>query len=482
LTQHPSAQASPVNVPGAAVVQAQLERIVSSVEFRKSARMCRFLRVVTQEALSGNLSSLKEYRIGTEVFDKDESFDPRLDPIVRNEARRLRRKLEMYYLVEGRSDPVLIELPKGGYIPVFAFRNAAREPVIALSPGRWWLFIGAVAILVLGIAAWLAVGPKRLLPHTERAARGSPAAEAYALGRHLLFKLTPDDIRASRTHFETAIRLDPQFAEAYAALALNYQASVVFGLVPREPGIVNSRELADKAAKLSRGGASAEAALGGHEALLEENYTRAARHFERALSIDPNDAAVHAQYAVTLLLQLGKVDDARRAARRANELDPQNGLASYALVLTDYCARDYRSAVAHAQEALRRQPDSALVPGLLIDSYLAMGSFDDAWFFVEKGGADLDVYRALIRGMKGERRDALRAGRKRVEDDAAPLLTARLFAAGADRAAALHWLEEADRRHDIGARISARYAPDFDAMRPLPDFAALLGAMTRPRL
>lgn len=216
-------------------------------------------------------------------------------------------------------------------------------------------------------------------------------------------------------------------------------------------------------------------------ALLEEKYAEAGRHYERALAMVPNDAAAHALYAVTCLLPLRKLHDARREARLAYELDRQNGLSMYAMVLTDFCARDYRAAVAHAEEALIQQPDNMVIPGLRIDSYLATASFDEAWFFVEKSRDTRDAYYALIRARKGHREDALRIGREWAQAGIEPLMTARLFAAGGDRTATLHWLDEADRRHDFFARLSARYAPDFDTIRPLPEFNALLNAMSTPR-
>src|SRR6185369_356535 len=67
---------------------------------------------------------LKEYVIGVQVFDKDSSFDPRADPIVRVQARRLRSRLVRYYREVGGTDPIVIELPKGGYAPVFRNREA----------------------------------------------------------------------------------------------------------------------------------------------------------------------------------------------------------------------------------------------------------------------------------------------------------------------------------------------------------------------
>lgn len=492
MSQKSSTVTSPVNTPSASQVQTQIERIVSSVEFRKSARMCRFLQLVTREALNGNAVTLKEYRIGTEVFDKDESFDPRVDPIVRNEARRLRRKLEIYYLVEGKSDVVLIQLPKGGYFPVFEFRNVPEGSTAATAPRRWPILALAVAVVAVAVPAWRLVVTNRTSSGADSratsipASRGStpPAAAvgSYMVGRHLLFNLLPDDITASRAQLDAAIRLDPKFADAFAVLALNYQASVIFGLVSRETGIAQSRELAAKAAALSPGGAALEVALAGHLALLEEQYIESERHFERALANDPNDAAAHADYAITCLLQLGRVDEARREAHKASELDPQNGLAAYAVVLTDYCARDYQSAIAHAQKALQRQPQSPVFPPVLIDAYLASGNFDETWFFVEKYGAFADMYRALIRARKGQTSDALILARERATaTKAVPAVAARLFAAGGDAVSATHWLEEADRRHDFLARIYARYAPDFDSVRTNRDFTALLAAMGKPR-
>jgi TolB-like protein len=81
--------------------------------------MARFLRFVVDCTLGGKLDGLKEYSIGVEVFDRGSSFDPPLDPVVRVEARRLRKKLEEYYEGEGAHAPVRIQLPKGGYAVEF---------------------------------------------------------------------------------------------------------------------------------------------------------------------------------------------------------------------------------------------------------------------------------------------------------------------------------------------------------------------------
>jgi hypothetical protein len=81
--------------------------------------MRRFLGFVIEETLAGRARQLCEYSIAVSVFDRDESFEPGLDPIVRNDARRLRQKLLEYYEQCGNEDIVLIQVPKGGYVPVF---------------------------------------------------------------------------------------------------------------------------------------------------------------------------------------------------------------------------------------------------------------------------------------------------------------------------------------------------------------------------
>ena len=103
----------------------QLDRILGSATFRQVDRLKRFLKFVAVEALEGRGDQLKEYVIGVQVFDKDSSFDPRADPIVRVQARRLRARLVRYYREEGGTDAVVIELAKGGYAPVFKLRDPA---------------------------------------------------------------------------------------------------------------------------------------------------------------------------------------------------------------------------------------------------------------------------------------------------------------------------------------------------------------------
>jgi TolB-like protein/Flp pilus assembly protein TadD len=104
-------------------VQEQVEKIVSSDGFVRSQRLIRFLRFAVGRALEDEQETLKEYVIGLEVFDKAETFDPRIDPIVRVEAGRLRSKLREYYASDGKDDAILIVFQKRSYVPVFEVRG-----------------------------------------------------------------------------------------------------------------------------------------------------------------------------------------------------------------------------------------------------------------------------------------------------------------------------------------------------------------------
>jgi serine/threonine-protein kinase len=116
------ALAEPNRIPDPAAVQQQLERVLTSPTFQQVDRLKRFLTFITLEALSGRSDQLKEYVIGVQVFGKEDAFDPRTDPIVRVQARRLRARLVSYYRDPGQHDDIVIELPKGGYAPVFRRR------------------------------------------------------------------------------------------------------------------------------------------------------------------------------------------------------------------------------------------------------------------------------------------------------------------------------------------------------------------------
>ncbi|MBV8903615.1 MAG: tetratricopeptide repeat protein [Acidobacteriia bacterium] len=123
-------------------VRSELEKVLASECFAQAERLRNFLRFTVEHTLKKPDQPLKEYVIGTDVYGRDASFDPRIDAVVRVDATRLRAKLNDYYATEGTNDPVRISLPKGTYTPVFstqglpipAAKNQASDASIAVLP------------------------------------------------------------------------------------------------------------------------------------------------------------------------------------------------------------------------------------------------------------------------------------------------------------------------------------------------------------
>jgi len=124
-------------------VRQQVEKILAHGLFTRSERMGRFLRVAVERSLGGKAADLKEYLIGVEVVDRKETYDPRLDPIVRVEARRLRSKLKAYYEGDGRGDAVVIEFVSGSYAPQIRVARADADAGLAGRAGPGMVKPGA---------------------------------------------------------------------------------------------------------------------------------------------------------------------------------------------------------------------------------------------------------------------------------------------------------------------------------------------------
>ncbi|MFL5011318.1 adenylate cyclase [Rhizobium sp.] len=180
--------------PHADDIREQLERVVSSPEFPGVGRAATFLRYVVSETLEGRGNRIKAYSIAIEVFGRDPGFTQD-DPVVRIEAGRLRRSLERYYLVAGQHDPVRIDIPKGGYVPTFAWscpasvdigdEDAGETSPSEVRPGRWWrarrvLWPGAAALAAVAISLyWIA--ERSPAPSLARVASLSPDRPALVV-------------------------------------------------------------------------------------------------------------------------------------------------------------------------------------------------------------------------------------------------------------------------------------------------------------
>lgn len=212
--------------PVASEVQEELERVLGSSAFRATPRRKKLLRYLVEESLAGRGRELKGYTIATLVFERDESFDPQADPVVRLEARRLRHDLDSYYVSHGRKNPVRISIPKGQYVPLMEWGNG-----------------GSAADDAASIAA---DNPEAHLPKTadgtssiffRRASIAAGVSCILLLAAFILVFFNPLQSRKSNaTENGTAIAVIPfhaESADATPALLANGMADEIMGGINR---------------------------------------------------------------------------------------------------------------------------------------------------------------------------------------------------------------------------------------------------------
>ena len=164
-----------------------VERILASPEFRRANRLRAFLEYVVERKLAGAPEEVTEVLIGHRVFGRPTSYNPGDDSIVRTEARTLRQRLERYFAGDGAAEPVILEIPRGGYLPVFRSRTGeATPPAADIAPAlpipsrtltrRHWLGIGASAIGITAAGAWAWTSRR-----AARSEAGSPGVRPAAL-------------------------------------------------------------------------------------------------------------------------------------------------------------------------------------------------------------------------------------------------------------------------------------------------------------
>jgi serine/threonine-protein kinase len=177
-------------------VREELARVLGSETFAQSESLKRFLQYVVEAKLEGREGELKEQVLGAEVFGRGETYDPRIDPIVRVQATRLRSKLRDYYQKEGAGSDVVLSLPKGSYVPSFA--SALRATEKTAGPGRRLLLATAAVLAVAGLVVLLrkneASSPAvprsvAVLPFTDMSPGGDHEYFADALAEEITMAL-----------------------------------------------------------------------------------------------------------------------------------------------------------------------------------------------------------------------------------------------------------------------------------------------------
>jgi len=338
-------------------IRTQLAKILSSTTFARSERLARFLTFTVEQSLEGHSEHLKEFVIGVEVFDKTEKYDPRMDPIVRVEARRLRDKLRKYYETEGCDDPLRIDFPTGGYAPLVQTRDGtsasangspAVENAIAVLPfanlsseqeneyfsdGLTEELINALTkVDGLRVVAWSSAfqlkGKTRDIRRIAEQLRVRAVLEGSVRRTADRLRITAQLVDANHGHYLWSETYERELKDLFAVQ--DEISSAIVGALRIKPTGPAGRSLVTRYTENLQ---AYHLYLKGRfywNKRTEEDFYKALGFFEQAIQIEPNYAPAFAGIADAYIMlgehgaapALRVMQQAKAAASRAIEIDP----------------------------------------------------------------------------------------------------------------------------------------------------------------
>lgn len=304
------------------------------------------------------------------------------------------------------------------------------------------------------------------------------AHEAFLKG-NFLKRGTPDQREKSKEYFEEAIRIDPDYAPAYAGLADYYRSSSE--LTPLL-GMRESEKYARKALDLDPTLAHAHLALGSVRFFGDWNWAQAETEFRNALELNPNDAEAHRTYA-NFLAALDRQEQAQAEIRHAQELDPLYLSTQITAGWVFYFGRQYDKAIERCRAALELDPNSAGGFDCLGNAYLAKGAYEQAIDACQKATRLSENAPARVVGLgeayalagkKAEANEVLRQLREHPTlAYLSPVFLARLYLVTGNTTQALAQLEQAFSSRDQYI-VWLKVERAFDPLRIDPRFHDLL--------
>ncbi|MDQ3756078.1 MAG: tetratricopeptide repeat protein [Acidobacteriota bacterium] len=316
---------------------------------------------------------------------------------------------------------------------------------------------------------------------TKRYTENTEAYHSYLKGRHILDKRTPETSEKSIEYFEQAIRLDPNYALAYADMSFAYASLGFFARPPREV-MPKAKEAVEKALKIDDTLAEAHVSLTAIKDLFDWDWPGADRAIKRALDLNPNSGDARRQNALHLR-NVGRFDEALAEVKRAVELDSVSVVYNRDVAQILYYARRYDEAIEQCHKTLELDPNMPTVYGFLGRAYEHKGLYEQAIeaylksnvFFGLGPGAGAALREAYaVSGWKGFWRKALDLTKERAKQRyISPYRFAEIYARLGERDQALHWLEKTYEERDYRI-VVLHIDPTFDDLRSDPRYTALL--------
>jgi serine/threonine protein kinase/Tfp pilus assembly protein PilF len=229
---------------------------------------------------------------------------------------------------------------------------------------------------------------------------GTTSTDAYLLylrGRHQLEKRNVEAVRQAKAHFEQALDLDPSFARAWVGLGDAFSALTSLAALRAADGYRRSRAAAERALQFEPDLAEAHVCLATALSSYYWDFEEAARHYRRALDLNPNYADAHRLYAEYLRFQ-GRFDEALREARQAEELDPLSSAPQIGAGIVLYWARRYDEAIGELRRLLEVNPRFSYAYFFLALAYIQKQEYDSALEALSASGAGGALQQETLRG------------------------------------------------------------------------------------
>jgi TolB-like protein/Flp pilus assembly protein TadD len=219
---------------------------------------------------------------------------------------------------------------------------------------------------------------------TKRYTDNNEAYQLYLRGRYHFAKRKKDDMQRSIEYFQQAVRLDPNFALAYASIAEYYNGMPFYAYLSPKEAFPQAKAAAQRALEIDPTLAEAHTAMAYYFAVYEWNWTEAEREFKRAIELDPNNSAAHFRYGQLYLAPLGRYEEAITKFKRALELEPLSIITSANLAHVYMGARQNDRALEQARKTYDLEPNFPLGRNNLGLAYIANGMYAEAITLSEK--------------------------------------------------------------------------------------------------
>lgn len=318
-----------------------------------------------------------------------------------------------------------------------------------------------------------------------RQPRSFEAYEDYLKARYFYSKMTEPDLRKSIALYESALKLDPRYAQAYTGLAASYHLLALLGLMPSPAAHRYVREYASTALAIDAKLPEAHAAIAGVKKSFEWDWEGAESEYCVALELDPQSSDGRRGYAA-LLCSLGRMEDAKREIRRAQESDPLSIVISTEIAWTLYMCREFHGAMEASWKALTLEAMHAPAQNTLGLAYQQLGMFEEAMTELDNARTCSGHHPATIAALAhlhahtGNRPEALRlldelerVGSRR---HISPYWMAMVYAGLGACDAAFECLEKAFDERDVWL-VWLKMEPRFDPIRKDARFAKALGRL-----